>query len=281
MKPRLFCQCLIVLQFFLLSSYVNSATIDLESSADTVTSTEQDVTVNVTLHINQKDDEKYYLRGVFFIPGTSDYCGYTWNGTGWYAGPVSSGEGWKNFLEVKISDSSWSGILRAKPDQSEKCCKNNGTYAFKLVRYTVSGSASSEESNLLSFGIAIPTSTPTPVPTEKPEEPTAVPSVRPSMTPTSIPTATPDPTAMPKNSVLPAAAEPTPKKSVVIDLQASGAGLPGTPDVLPASIVGASDSAGKKNRSLQPYIISLLLMGFGLALLSGVTVWQKIRAGNP
>src|SRR5205085_2761454 len=137
--------------------------------------------IHVKLSVSITDGTEYYLRGVFYQPGTSNYCGSTWNGTSWFNGPYSSGEGWKNFLKATISNNSWEGDLQAKLDTSDTGCQASGTYNFKVERFTSSGSGNFDAQTEQSVAIIVPTFTPTPTPTPKPE-------------PTHTPTFTPKPT---------------------------------------------------------------------------------------
>jgi hypothetical protein len=179
------------------------------------------------------------LRGVFYQKSGS-YCGYTWNENGWHNGPYSVNNGWQQLLAVTVSQSSWSGQLKAKIDPSDGNCQNSGTYYFKIQRYTGSGNSSFDDQNSLSVNIAIPTPTPTAVPTD---------------TPTPTTTATPTPT--PKLTATPT---PKPTPSVRAQLVATIAGVLGessisaeinTPTPLPAIIKIASE----KSNNLLPKIL--------------------------
>ena len=145
---------------------------------------EEFLTTQVKLNISAKDGTAYYLRGVFYQPGTTSYCGYTWNGGSWFSGPYSSSsnQGWKNFLKVAIKSSSWSGELRAKIDPQDYGCRESGNYAFKIQRFTESGSSISDPQQEKYIDIIIPTLTP--VPTDVPTQ-TVIPTEN---DPTTIPT---------------------------------------------------------------------------------------------
>ncbi len=121
--------------FFLLDTAVFATSISLyEGSPTTIDSYDQEYQVGVDLFINAPSGTVYYLRGVFYRPGTSNYCGYTWNGTSWFKGPYTTNEGWKNFLAVNIASSSASTILKAKLDSDDSGCKEPGKYNFKVQR---------------------------------------------------------------------------------------------------------------------------------------------------
>ncbi len=149
----------------------------------------EEYSADVVLNISADDGTTYYLRGVFYKAGTSDYCGYTWNGTSWFKGPYSVDEGWKNFLTVQVNSASWSGTLKAKLDTGNSGCSDSGDYRFKIQRFTAAGSPSFDSQNELALTVQIPTATPTPTQTPTPtSEPTDIP---PTSTPTPVPTSTP------------------------------------------------------------------------------------------
>jgi len=171
-------RCLI-LQFIFISlsffrcSIVYASSIFLhDGSPNTIENYEQEYQVGLDLSINAPSGTVYYLRGVFYKQGTSNYCGYTWNGTSWFKGPYSTNEGWKNFYAVTISSSSASTILKAKLDSDDNDCRDSGIYNFKVQRFTQnSGSGTFDSQNEQSINVILPTITPTFTvsPTLKPE----------------------------------------------------------------------------------------------------------------
>lgn len=175
---------------------VFAATISLQSQQQTLQKDEE-FGVSTTLTINQADGTNYYLRGVFFKEGTTSYCGFTWNSSDWYSGPITSGEGWKHFYKVTLSDKSWSGHLKAKIDTEKSECKDSGTYNFKLIRYTESGSTGDDTVNSVQVEVLLPTPSPTPSSTPQPTS-TKTPSQKPSSTSPSLFTVKPNPTIVPK-----------------------------------------------------------------------------------
>lgn len=174
----------------LFPSVVHASSITLSADKTQLQNTDDVLSISVSLSINATDSAMYYLRGVFYLPGSSDYCGFTWNGTSWFAGPYSSNDGWENFLPITISNNSWQGTLQAKIDSTDSGCKDSGTYNVEVERFTPGGSSSFDTQTPLSVSVVVPTPTPTPTPTPKP-------------TPTSAPTATPKPTRSPTPAKIP------------------------------------------------------------------------------
>lgn len=192
---------LITFLFLLFNSRsVFAASITLsDGTPDTISDFNQEYQINVNLSINASNGTVYYLRGVFYQVQTTKYCGYTWNGTSWYNAPISTDEGWKNFLPVTIASSSASITLKAKLDASDNSCQNSGTYNFKVQRFTQNSSSGTfDTQNEQTIIVSIPSSTPTPTFT-----PTPSPSPSPLPTATSIPTYTPTPSPKPTNTNTP------------------------------------------------------------------------------
>lgn len=161
-----------------------AASITLQSNQNFLQAPDEEYEVNVSLSINQVDGTVYYLRGVFYKPGTIKYCGFTWNGSSWFNGPYSGDEGWKNLLPVTIQSDSWSGKIKARIDPGDNDCKNSDTYNFKVRRYNqVSGSSTFDDQQELAVTVSFTVPSPSPTPT-----PTATPTPPPSPTPTLSPT---------------------------------------------------------------------------------------------
>lgn len=185
----------LLLGFSFLSS-AHAATITLQNGQSSLGAADE-YTIDATLSIGSADGTKYFLRGVFYQDGTNNYCGYTYNGLDWYNGPYTTNSGWTNLLPITVQNSSWSGQLKAKLDIADNNCTANGTYHFKIERFTVTGSTSFDNQNEQTLTVAVPTATPTPLP------PTATPKPQPTNTPTPTqkPTATPRPTQIPTEDV--------------------------------------------------------------------------------
>src|SRR3989338_744902 len=156
---------LFLLFFMFRFSNVSAAEIIL-SDIDTaeITKVEQELTVPLELKINSSDGTVYYLRGAFFKEGTSQYCGYTWNGSEWYNGPFTSGDGWKKLLTVTIASDSAKTEIKVKVDSNDSHCREPGDYLFKVLRYTEAGNSSGDDQTPLKIRIALPSPTPTTAP---------------------------------------------------------------------------------------------------------------------
>jgi len=197
---KYFLAIIIIVIFLLLSINTTLAASLSLSSTQTQISVNDEFIVNIYLNLNSSDS--YYLRGVFYKSGTNNYCGFTWNGSSWYSSPVTTNNGWKNFLPITVQEASWSGQLKAKIDSSDNSCQDSGTYNFKVQRFTQTGSGEFDPQNELSVQVNIPTPTPTATPTPIPTD-TPYPTETP--TPTSVPaaTATPTPKLTPKLTLTP------------------------------------------------------------------------------
>lgn len=148
-------------------------------------------TVNVQLAISVADGTFYYLRGAFYQPGTSNYCGYTLNGTDWFKGPFSNNGDQKQFYKIQITNHQWSGQLKAKIDADDSGCAASGTYSFKIERVTDSSNTGTFDTQTeQTVNVVIPTPTPTvtpiPTPTNTPVPPTATPTPKVINNPTTI-----------------------------------------------------------------------------------------------
>lgn len=158
-----------------------------------------EINLHVTLSLTAVEGTTYYLRGVFYKEGSSNYCGFTWNGSTFYSGPYTTNEGWKNFLKASISGNIWNGDMKVKIDADDSGCRDSSTYKFKIQRFTESGSGSFDSQDSLSFSFVLPTPTPTLIPTLKPTatpSPTPIPKVT-----TSSKTSTPIPTSFVDSSI--------------------------------------------------------------------------------
>ena len=144
----------------------SGATINISGpNLDKITDFEQSYEVKVDLSINAADDTRYFLRGMFYKKDTNKYCGYTWNGQSWFNGPYSSGEGWKSLPGVLVSSNSASINLKAKLDSDDSDCNSGGEYAFKIQRYTQSGSSNVDDQNIQKINVEVQKASPTIKPT--------------------------------------------------------------------------------------------------------------------
>jgi hypothetical protein len=201
--------------------FVSAASISINSNKLFLTSFDEEYPVNVSLSITAADNTVYYLRGVFFKPGTSSYCGYTWNGSALYKGPISTDEGWKNFLAISTLSNSWSGELKAKLDSSSASCQDYGEYNFKVQRFTT-GSSTGTFDPQTSLVVTLTTPSITPEPTITPpitetQEPTEIPTPTETLMPTEtpVPTPTETPTSTPTETPIPTPTiTPTPEPTI-------------------------------------------------------------------
>jgi len=139
----------------------------------------------------------------------------------------------------------------------------DGTGTWEIVTISSSGHLNSTGDPCLPPA----TPTPTPVPTDPPPKPTNTP------TPTLTPTRTPIPTKTPTPTLKPT---PQPKADQPLAGTTVSAVLGATDSPIAASI-----SADIKTKpSVKPFIISLLLVGIGCAILSLVFVWKKRNLFN-
>ncbi len=275
---RWFFICFILLTLFFLISDIAEAAFTLIKPNQSDIKDADDYSVSLEFSIEQADDTKYYLRGVFYKEGTSDYCGYTWNGSGWYKGPYTSGDGWKNFLPISIKNSTWSGILKSKIDTGDSGCRESGVYGFKIERFTESGSPNFDNQNEVRVNIMIPTPTHTPQPTHTP-----MPTDKPT------PTVKPDPSATPTTvkvnslmtNVITGIPSNTPRISPMVskadkdqnhnDTKNSEVSVLGSMD----DGIGTNASESGFTRSSGKYLaIALSFIGLGFAILTGVSVWR-------
>lgn len=249
----------ILLLFFLVipKTVFAAATIAIDNTKTQLQSVDEEYPVDVTLSINASDETTYYLRGVFYKQDTTNYCGYTWNGSTWFKGPYSSSEGWKNFLPISITNDTWIGTLKAKIDIDDSGCSTSGTYNFKIQRFTAnSGSGTFDTQNEQTVTIVIPTptasptSSPTPSPTSKPSPTsTLTPTVKPTSTPkppTPTPTKAPTSTPAPTKTATPTAAKVLASTATSIK---STSTIKPTAAVFPTAVLGESTESADSSLS--------------------------------
>ncbi|MCX6705055.1 MAG: hypothetical protein NT162_01815, partial [Candidatus Woesebacteria bacterium] len=88
---------LFIVWLFIFPKYSLASSITLSSSQTSILAPDEEFVVNVNLSVSTSNSTVYYLRGEFYQQGTFSYCGFTWNGTGWYNGSYTS-NGWVNLL---------------------------------------------------------------------------------------------------------------------------------------------------------------------------------------
>ncbi len=155
-----------LLYVFLNGKTIFAASVTYTSPGQSFSYTDE-IPLSVTLSISARDQESYYLRGVFYKEGSNNYCGLTWNGTAYYSGPYTTNDGWKNFLKVAITDNLWTGEVKLKIDNEDSGCRDSGVYQMKIERFTESGSGSFDNQEPLILTFLLPTPTIVPIPTAK------------------------------------------------------------------------------------------------------------------
>src|SRR3989344_1893924 len=184
---------------FLFSSKVFAAEISVSNVPSTIDQS-QEFELDVEFSCPGCGDS--YLRGVFYPSGNS-YFGYTQDNSGnWSNASGSNCNTYFKIGETDLTDGSWNGKLKFKPDVENAYYSGPGEYFFKIGRYTPSCGSPSVWSSEKIITISGPTSTPTNAPT-----PTNSPTPTNTLTPTKIPTPTKTPTPTKKST-------PTPTKKL-------------------------------------------------------------------
>src|SRR5579884_315417 len=90
----------------------------------------------------------FYLKGAFYIDGSTNYFGKTLVNGNW----VKNSSGYNSQLEI-ITDGSgnWQGIIQVMPDDSDSGFTGTGSYNFKVAKYTSSGNLSWSNSTSLTI----------------------------------------------------------------------------------------------------------------------------------
>lgn len=159
---------LIFLFFFFFSSSVNAANISVEN-VPTQLDRDQEFEISVAVS-GAATNTNNYLRAAFYNEASkTSYFGYTFNHLGgWYNGspsPIDSHQ----FFQINIdSDGNWSNKLKVKADINSVYFKGNGSYYFKIGRYTANASSVTDWSDSTQINIYAPSSTPTLNPTVVP-----------------------------------------------------------------------------------------------------------------
>lgn len=235
-------------------------------------------TVDVQLSISVGDGTIYYLRGVFYQPGTTNYCGYTWNGSNWFKGPFSNAGDQKQFYQITITNHQWSGQLKTKIDPEDSGCLSSGTYAFKIERFTDSsnnGTFDTQNEQTVTVIIPTPTPTPQPTPTNTPVPPTATATPKPTMPVSNavITTAKNTPTSKANQPAL--KTEISSSDAVLGTMSAADVELL-TPTSHPTELV-ADDSEQKQS----PFFPALMLLaGFCLLAACAILIFLQTDKGQ-
>lgn len=222
----------------------------------------------------------YFLKCRIGANSSSLADGQTFNTqTSKWLDDTGSTGAWADMPHVTINgDGTWQGILqcRIKSGVSDEA----KTLFLRACLNTNNGCGTSFQStSSLTLSPIVPTPTPTPTPTPSPTpEPTITKTPTPTCTPTPLATSTPTPTPTP--TPLPTAT-PTPISTPLVTPQPEEEAPPAG-DVLGAEIQVSPDPASSGQRfSTQPFIVSLLLVGMGFALLSFVFAWRNISGSVP
>lgn len=259
--------------FLFLPRAIFAASITLSEGQSQLSSPDAEYAIDAVLSISVSDGTIYYLRGVFYKPGTTNYCGYTWNESSWFKGPYSTNEGWKNFLEITTQSASWSGQLKAKLDIEDTGCQNSGIYNFKIQRFTQNGSGTFDSQNEQSVEVIIPMPTPTL---------TSTPTPTPTLTPTSTPTSKPTPTVKPptptptKKIASPTPTSKTKKPTPTLSGEVLGEGGEATTAFYPLEATEEAEKTPEATPSKKSWLPKLFLV-LGSIILFGVafSVWYN------
>lgn len=214
-----------------------------------------------------------YLRVDLYKETTINYFGETFNGSDWHSD--SNGT---NYFPITIDSSGTaSAQLTARlGTPSVTDYPGPGQYKVKIRRYTSSGNpASSDQQTPIDISITYAWPTPTPTPSATP-----IPTNTAAPTNTPVPTATSTPTPV---IIIIKTPTSTKKTTPTPTSQPSAIGeTTGSADVLSAvDLAPETESTPTGNGSMKVLIVSLLLIGLGLALLSILFIWKKRKAMMP
>ena len=217
-KIRSIIGLLFTLAFLLFVKSDALAAITIEEVPGTVADN-QEFRVKIKVTVSGGAGNYYYVRpGFSHSTSPSSYFGYIKNNSdNWYNGEPTIDK--TQFLKVQLNTfNTWNDYVDVKPDPVNSAYKGEGSYNFKIGRYTESGTSVTEWSDVVTIAITS-SGTVTPTPTQSPT-PTASATPTPSPTPTPTPTptasASASPTPTPKASPTPTAKpKPTPTPSVL------------------------------------------------------------------
>lgn len=153
--------------------------IKIEDSPSVIT--KEPFSINVT--ITGAKVATNYLRVQIYKEGTNSYFGETFNGKDW----IKNGDG-KDYFPIQITTSTTTAKVEARIGEE---LKENGEFKLKVKRYTASGNAADDETEVRDIEIKLPiVNTPTPVPmiiepTHEVVQTTIIPTV--TFSPTSTP----------------------------------------------------------------------------------------------
>lgn len=123
-----------VMGFLFLTSPALAVTVTISNVPSSITS--EPFSFNVSVSSAQSSTTNY-LRANLFPPSTTNYFGYTQNGSSYVNSSTYS-----DYLPIPIDSSgNWSGSILAKLDPNSSYYSGSGTYNLKVRRYTQSGSS--------------------------------------------------------------------------------------------------------------------------------------------
>jgi hypothetical protein len=233
----------------------------------------QEISFNATLSgvtTTNCPDNRCYLQGTLRSVASSKYFGETANASGGWVDYVSSPDTEyikANYYAADIQGGSWFARLKMRFKIDDPNYQGPGDYELKLRRYTGKSSNYSAESNTLSVSITAPGPTTTPTPTCTPT-PANTPTQTPLPTSTPASTNTPTPTKKATPTLIP---PEIPESSDSSDATSDGVVLGDTTNNPENSSEDSSASGGL----LRVFAVATAFIAAGLALLSGVLVWQK------
>jgi hypothetical protein len=122
------------------SSAISSTSKFIVTNVPSTIDSTQTFTANIALSLPDYPNSKFYFKGAFKKPDSSNYFGLTKVGSGW----VKNGSGYSDqYSATTDSSGNWSGSLEVQPDPFDSGYDGSGDYIFKAGRYTASGSGPS------------------------------------------------------------------------------------------------------------------------------------------
>lgn len=107
------------------------------SNVPTQINSDESFIANINLSLPTNPNTKFYLKGAFKKPDTSNYFGLTKVSSSW----MGNSNSYTDQLSITTdSAGNWSGNLEVKPDPFDSGYNGSGTYFFKVGRYSESGS---------------------------------------------------------------------------------------------------------------------------------------------
>ncbi len=264
--------------FFACVSFVQAAPSVVVNNPPSTATIGDNIVLNIVLS-NFAPSSQYYSKFRIGPTTSSLNDGETFNNLSWY----SDSSEYSNFPVITLDvsgNASFQFTGRAKASLAQP-----GANFFKIRMALASNTSNQEDSQGYSITLSpapTPTPTPSPTPTSTPT-PTPVPSDTPTPTikPTSSPTPTKTPATTPSPTPIKLAPISTPTKvsTPTLNLTSESSSDSATLGaVLGISVPTATPTPAvtvEGSKKLLPLAIAAALVGMGLAILSGVLVWQK------